>query len=774
MFLWHLLCNTIPAENHPSQTTEECFEIHNRSHFELFSRNDSVNSGAVSDHGRAENQALHRELNDSQDSLALRNNLVEGILVWIPTSSKVKTLFPKNYKGRSKVKVDTILHQASNFSEETIRKVYSVHLNKYISAQGVLKGKVLDPINRKIRTSVIPMDKTISGSDDFYDNCIVKMKDRIAQNGQLFLSVTTTFPKNNYETIASYLVQMDYVVTQDMKSNENSHFNKMFLVHNHKADTDCNENCASISLENFLETRFDINAASVDIVPTYVANCFNKMKEFIQNIVKCPNFLLEAEEFSFIPTYRKNGEVRLKGIVWPKLFSKFNKMIADTSYGYPWKEEVEQEILEKLETIILTRTDTQSYEEDLCVPHLIADSNSTLSESFQLHYESCSICSFPELPSMESLITKPFITSANIFPSARLSKIMLDFLTSLSKVDKERLSILEFLDRIYQSVVEDVTVNEEEIKFKISNEELYYVRDETLSMLIVKYGDQVLMALYQYSIMFSDSYKVVLKKKMIKEVFTHPYSMFYLKAAKATIEVEPTIGSNHWLSNYYKGSEFEEGSYSYHRAMSLSEAIATLDGRKFNVPNSQTTVFVNLLQSDYINIKKVEKESDISFEENQNNFEELASLKKSFFLRINAFFLTLCEFVIWYENEKNATDIFSGYKDRVESITESEILNFDGTEKLPLYILLANGAVLKMRSSPKVLCLPSTCEMSRKEKWYCQVLLYSKYLRSDVISENEVENLYFQEDPVAENQNCNNLLNNRRRKIFPYGLNEAN
>lgn len=745
--------------------------------------NDSVYSGAVGCHGRAESQALQHELIDSQDSLGLGNNLVEEIfnperkalVVWIPTSSKVKTLFPKNYNGRSKVKVDTILHRASNFSEDTIRKLYSVHLNKYISAQGVLKGKVLDPINRKIKTSVIPMDKTIAGSDDFDDICIEKMKNRIAQNGQLFLSVTTTFPINNYETIASYLVQMDYVVTQDMKSNENSNFNQMYLVHNHKADTDCSQDCAPISLEDFLETRFDIRAASVDIVPTYVANCFNKMKEFIQNIVKCPNYLLEAEEFSFIPTYRKNGEVRLKGIVWPKIFSKFNKMIADTSHGYPWKEEVEKEILENLETIILTRTDTQSLEEDLRLPPLIAASNSTLSESLQLHFESCPICSNPELPSIESLIAKPFITSANIFPSARLSKIILNFLTSLSIADKEHLSILEFLDLIFQSEVEEAIVNEEEVKFKISNEVLYFVKDETLSMLIVKYGDQVLISLYQYSIMFSDFYKVVLKKKMIKEVFTHPYSMFYLKASNATVEVEPTIGSSQWLSNYYKGSEYDEGCYSYHRAMSFSEVLATLDGRKFNVPNSQTTVFVNLLQSDYINLKKVEVESDISFEENRkNHFEELVSLKKSFFLRINAFFITLCEFVIWYESAKNATDIFSGYKDRVESITESEISNFDGTEKLPSYILLANGSVLKMRSSPKVLCLPSSCEMTRKEKWYCQVLLYSKYLRSDIINENEVENLYYQEDPDAENQYCISLLKNRRRKIFPYALNETN
>ena len=372
------------------------------------------------------------------------------------------------------------------------------------------------------------------------------------------------------------------------------------------------------------------------------------------------------------------------------------------------------------------------------------------------------------------MITKPYSSSVNIFSSSRLNKIMLNFLTSLSMNDKERLSIHEFLDRIFQSEVEELTVNESEIILEISNERLYFVRDETLTMLILKYGDQLLTALYQYSIMFSDSYKVVLKKKMIKEAFTHPFSMFYLKAAKATVEVEPTIGSSQWSSNYFKGSEFEECSYVYHKAMSLSQAFATLDGRKYPVPNSQTTVYINPLHSEYINVKKVHEESDISFEENnRNHFEEVVSLKKSFFLRMNAFFITFCEFAIWYESTTNATDIFSGYKDKVESITESEVSNFDGTEKFPLYILIANGAVFKIRNSPKVLCLPSSFDLTRKEKNYCHVLLFSKYLTSDIITDDQVENLYFQEDPDAENPNCNNLLNNRKRKIFPYALNEV-
>ena len=78
------------------------------------------------------------------------------------------------------------------------------------------------------------------------------------------------------------------------------------------------------------------------------------------------------------------------------------------------------------------------------------------------------------------------------------------------------------------------------------------------------------------------------------------------------------------------------------------------------------------------------------------------------------------------------------------------------TEKLPSLILIATGDVFKIRKTPKVLCL-SSCEMSRKEKQLCQVLLYSKYLKSSMISDDEVELMFLQEDPSPDHPNCSNL-----------------
>ena len=433
------------------------------------------------------------------------------------------------------------------------------------------------------------------------------------------------------------------------------------------------------------------------------------------------------------------------------------------------EEEVEKDVLEKLETEIITNTDFQTYKEDFNFAPLIAESISNMSKTFQYHVNPCSICSSLELPSLESLITKPLPTIANKFSSYRLYGVMMDFLCSLSLDEREQLSILEFLDRINEEEVQEAIMNDLEVSLKltITGETLSFVRDETLNMLLFKYENRILNALYQYTIMFSDSRKIYLKKKMLKEAYTHPFTFFFLKAVRATIEAKPIIGPNNWISEYYKGKDLRDCNQTYHKTMSLAEAIATLDGRATNIPDSQAAVYINPLPSEFINIKKVSKESDISYSEKKNHYEEINSGMKNYIRRMNAKSITLAEFLVWYDGlGKNSIDTYSAYKDKLESIEESEIPNIDDTEKLPSLILIATGDVFKIRKTPKVLCL-SSCEMSRKEKQLCQVLLYSKYLKSSMISDDEVELMFLQEDPSPDHPNCSNLINNRRRKLFP-------
>ena len=90
------------------------------------------------------------------------------------------------------------------------------------------------------------------------------------------------------------------------------------------------------------------------------------------------------------------------------------------------------------------------------------------------------------------------------------------------------------------------------LKLTITGETLSFVRDETLNMLLFKYENRILNALYQYTIMFSDSRKIYLKKKMLKEAYTHPFTFFFLKAVRATIEAKPIIGPNNWISEYVR------------------------------------------------------------------------------------------------------------------------------------------------------------------------------------------------------------------------------
>ena len=95
--------------------------------------------------------------------------------------------------------------------------------------------------------------------------------------------------------------------------------------------------------------------------------------------------------------------------------------------------------------------------------------------------------------------------------------------------------------------------------------------------------------------------------------------------------------------------------------MSLSEAIFCLDGRMVLIPNSQRTQYVNLSYSEQFPVKKC-NESELSYtEENENqHYEEIVTLKKKFFNRINADFITLIEFLSWYDEVKtDSIEIFS-------------------------------------------------------------------------------------------------------------------
>ena len=109
-------------------------------------------------------------------------------------------------------------------------KIYSNHLVKYFTQQGFYKGKIVDAVNRKIITKLSSaMDRFIVGSREYEEAYIENMQHKINQNGQLCISMIVTYPLNNDETIASYLMQKNFVVTQNLESNENSKLSRRYL-----------------------------------------------------------------------------------------------------------------------------------------------------------------------------------------------------------------------------------------------------------------------------------------------------------------------------------------------------------------------------------------------------------------------------------------------------------------------------------------------------------------------------------------------------------------
>lgn len=710
---------------------------------------------------------------DNNDGRILRQNGSHRFfLISIPTSHRVKSLFPINFIPR-KYDVPNLLYRGDFFSEDRILKIYSNYLAKYFSCLYKIYGKISDNHNRTIQTSTYTSDYGVFGSDKYTESFSKELRHKLDHNGQLCIQITITYPLDNSETIASYLIQKNYVVTQNLTGDEENYQERKFLIHNHLSDVSCSENCPTISLENFLTERLDFNILKDDIIPTYLMDCVKKAKEFIARIIKCPISLLESEEFSLQSQFKENGEIQFMFVIWPKFFEKFNKMFADFSYGLQWNEDVEKELLMKLEKEIITRTDAEFFEENISLPPMSANFISELSLAKQLHFDPCNLCQDIQLPSTFSLISKLHMTPENKSPSRRLVTILKQRLKLLDNFTKGSLSVEDWLNRISDET--QVVSHNCSYELTISNETLIFSQDDSLLKLLRENEvNKPFLAFYQYILMFGDLYQIYLKKTFLKEVFTHPYTVLYLKTASSTIKVMPIIGIQEWNKQSMPTNLTSKMSTShnlkYHRIMSLSEAIFCLDGRMVLIPNSQRTQYVSLMYSEQFPVKKC-NESELSYtEENENqHYEEIVTLKKKFFNRINANFITLIEFLSWYDEVKtDSIEIFSAYKNNLDNIDVSERMNIDGSEHLPMYILISSGHVVALSKKRKVLIFNSK---DFKEECINKSnhLLFSKYLKSERINTEHVNSLI---NRLSENPDIQiNVIQQRIRAFFIYKLN---
>ena len=748
----------------------------------MFSQDENILSnsfnfeGNNSIHSQHDNSVLTSSGYSTEESFMERNNdITENfennfIMINMPSSLKVKRSFPTKFLPK-KYDVAALIHHGEIFTEETIRKMYSTVLRKYFSVLPIIRGKITDYTNRLIQTSSFMSDLSIFGSEEHNERLLEEVSARINQNGHLCLSITISYPLNNPETIASYLVQKNFVVTEVISGNEQNIYERNYEVHNHKADSNCSENCNKISLNEFLSHHFDIRTINNDIVPTYVFNCLIKMKEFIHIMLNCSTFQLNPDEYSFMPICKDNGEMQLIGIIWPKEFKDVNLMIANVSYGLPWKENIVKDVLQKLEEEVTTRTDLQYFQEIMGFSPLIAERARSLSHKLQVHFDRSSSL---QLPSFTSLITQPYPTYSNIFPSKRLKDILKFKLHALSLEEKENLTTMDFL---YQCENDCEVIREERmITLFTLNENLSFDVDDTLNHLLEKYQDHNFIGIYLYSLMFSDTTEIYLKKVTLKEVYTHPYVYLFLQAARARIEVLPTYGVSSFLQNFYGSKIIVESNLQHHRTISLAEAILTLDGRCQPTLSSQGTycLRMNGTPSSYFTVKKLSKETDHSLSEEGNQFnhyEKVYMLKEKFFKRLNAQFLTLAEFLLWYDNVKNnSTETFLAYKDNIESIPDTEVTNLDDTDFLPKLILFSTGDVMEIRKKRKVLQVTYKENMSLHEKQKCHYILYSKYLLSENVDPDDVSDMLGiivdYEDIALP------LMESRKKKLFPLNMNE--
>ena len=154
--------------------------------------------------------------------------------------------------------------------------------------------------------------------------------------------------------------------------------------------------------------------------------------------------------------------------------------------------------------------------------------------------------------------------------------------------------------------------------------------------------------------------------------------------------------------------------------------------------------FVNARKTRKVLFKKLKdvKEGSFKSENNNNHFEMLKSNIARHFNRINGKILVLAETATWYDALKNeeSEKLSKLYIEAGCEVPQSTIESVFSSEEeqlfLPEYLLLSNGDVMKIRSSPKVLVYPRFAKSSYDDIYSKLLLFYPLKSEEELLTVN--------------------------------------
>ena len=705
---------------------------------------------------------------DSTPNIKGRKMEISGHLVWTPKlrghgqiqqdedsqeGVVTKCLFPCNVQSLdnfSQIKIkshfnesQTSLYKLGPISNESFSRMYENELYKYFRARSFgdkFTGEIKDVESRLLSsTERIIMDHVIVGSDSFLQVERRNKIHKLEHFGSIFLSFTVTMPLS-LDVIASSIIQTGIVVTVEFKAQGNGEFQTHYLVHNHRAETDCDPSCQTETLQSFLmsNTDFEEDQVKKNHVMTYISNVQMKMNSFARNFLKDPVSPLFSEDFSLELKFELDGSIKIVGSVWPKLLEELNKSFS----SYPHKDvgnDQKEKSVEYVDSIITASTDPEVFKELFAMSASESAQFSLLAQSHQFHFcrnDECPKCEKPSLPSLETLFKEmPGPEDLlNIETANQLCEIVLSKLNSVTEDEVNTLSSEAWLQTIFPPAVLEM-ISDDILRIKFDGVTLDFIIDERLKLMMSKFPNPAVAA-YHYSISsgeVSASFSCIIKRPKIKDCYTKSYNIALLKAFNAPMTLMVVNGHD-------KRRTIEENPISLnlndeildfetsHNLISVVEAVTLFDKNVSRTKSSTVVEFVNAVRDRRLYFKKVPNETESTFkvESSCDFFEKTNSNIERYIGRQNGASLTLMEFVTFYdytgiEESRQLMKLFSSQNVDIQS---SEIkCASNEKEFLPEIIITNSGDVMKLRSSRKVVAYPCYEDNPSKYK-FTKVLLF--------------------------------------------------
>ena len=678
------------------------------------------------------------------------------------------------------------MYQVNTDLVNLLNLIYENEVHKYKQLKN--KGDRFEGIIGSLSSGVLESahkvvnDSLLTGSESWRRIQYLNLQPRIQQIGSLCVYVSVSVPFDKADVVATSLMQEGSVITVEYVLDSTKEMSTRHYVHNHRADTDCSQNCTKVLLTDYLnDSPMGESLLRNKYLSAYLSSVQLKVNSMIQNFIKSPSSSLHSEEYWFQLYFKSDGTIEIKGIVWLKVMEKLNLQFSK----YPKVSlEVESvsEATNHLDFVFSATSDKETFIRKYNMSEIQAQELSDLVSEHQFHFcgksNKCQDCRKPKLPLLKTLLVE--FSSPNLLTSLKFNDEMLRKLQTLNDDEVLTLGVEEWLLQVF-SCSEFRSDSENSVVVVMDHEEYRFELDQRLSTLISMFRDKYpdfskssLIGCYHYSASTSSMYRaggVIMERINVRDSYLMDYNVTMIKAFQSKCELVAVNGNSGILDRFRAASmindieDINDGIIATHQQLTLTEAFCTFDKKYFRSFTSNPVEYVGAFQVRKKYFKPVSEETEKSFKVKNSKqlfVQQLTGLDRFFLIENDSLNLVAAEFIQNYDfcgesESKKLKKLFS----KVVIKDSDKTTAFSDSCYLPELLILKNNDVMKLRNKERVLAFPDFTKDSF-QYFYCQVLLYSPEVVEDMSNE-QILLLYNKvDDPPIKDESGNVLTTIQR------------